>query len=167
MRGPTFGRVLASAPVRAASALTCVQWSPSSERVLLAYGRRHPALAEAAEAAGAAGGAEEAREGGEGAEQLRLGALPEDPAARAAAAAVAAAEASLGSLLSARPIRLPPPRAHVVIEVVDARDPSSVVASVSSAEDEVNAAAFHPHAGGGIAYGTKEGRLRLLRTGWG
>ena len=85
----------------------------------------------------------------------------------AAAAAVAAAEASLGSLLSARPIRLPPPRAHVVIEVVEARDPSSVVASVSSAEDEVNAAAFHPHAGGGIAYGTKEGRLRLLRTGWG
>ena len=60
-----------------------------------------------------------------------------------------------------------PLRPHVVVEVVDARDPSVVVASVSSAEDEVNAAAFHPFAGGGIAYGTKEGRLRLLRPGWG
>lgn len=33
---------------------------------------------------------------------------------------------------------------------------------IPSAEDEVNAACFHPIPGQGIAYGTKEGRLRVL-----
>ncbi|CAI9762994.1 unnamed protein product [Fraxinus pennsylvanica] len=32
-----------------------------------------------------------------------------------------------------------------------------------SAEDEVNVACFHPSAGGGLVYGTKEGKLRILR----
>lgn len=30
-------------------------------------------------------------------------------------------------------------------------------------EDEVNVATWHPHPGGGIIYGTKEGKLRFLR----
>jgi activator-of-BECN1-regulated-autophagy protein 1 len=38
-----------------------------------------------------------------------------------------------------------------------------LVRVIPSAEDEVNAATFHPHPGGGLVYGTKEGRLRLLR----
>jgi hypothetical protein len=39
----------------------------------------------------------------------------------------------------------------------------SLVRVLPSAEDEVNVAAFHPREGGGIVYGTKEGRLRILR----
>lgn len=37
-----------------------------------------------------------------------------------------------------------------------------LVRVLPSAEDEINAACFHPRAGGGIAYGTKEGRLRVI-----
>ncbi|KAI3760217.1 hypothetical protein L1987_50608 [Smallanthus sonchifolius] len=40
----TFGSVLISRPVRAAHCLTSVQFSPSSEHILLAYGRRHSSL---------------------------------------------------------------------------------------------------------------------------
>lgn len=39
----------------------------------------------------------------------------------------------------------------------------SLVRVLPSAEDEVNVAAFHPCQGAGIVYGTKEGRLRILR----
>jgi activator-of-BECN1-regulated-autophagy protein 1 len=38
----------------------------------------------------------------------------------------------------------------------------SLARVLPSADDEINAAAFHPRAGGGIAYGTKEGRLRTI-----
>jgi activator-of-BECN1-regulated-autophagy protein 1 len=37
-----------------------------------------------------------------------------------------------------------------------------LVRVLPSAEDEINAACFHPRPGGGIAYGTKEGRLRVI-----
>ncbi|GAB2295355.1 hypothetical protein Dimus_029526 [Dionaea muscipula] len=40
----TFGMVLASRPVRAAHCLTSIQFSPTSEHLLLAYGRRHGSL---------------------------------------------------------------------------------------------------------------------------
>lgn len=40
-----------------------------------------------------------------------------------------------------------------------------VVRVLPSAEDEINAACFHPAPGGGIAYGTKEGRLRIISQG--
>ena len=43
------------------------------------------------------------------------------------------------------------------------RQDMSLVRVLPSAEDEVNVACFHPAAGGGLAYGTKEGRLRILR----
>jgi activator-of-BECN1-regulated-autophagy protein 1 len=38
----------------------------------------------------------------------------------------------------------------------------ALVRVLPSADDEINAACFHPRAGGGIAYGTKEGRLRTV-----
>ena len=38
----------------------------------------------------------------------------------------------------------------------------SLARVLPSGEDEINAAAFHPAPGGGLAYGTKEGRLRIL-----
>ena len=37
-----------------------------------------------------------------------------------------------------------------------------LVRVVPSADDEVNVACFHPVVGEGLAYGTKEGRLRIL-----
>ncbi|KAL6854570.1 hypothetical protein ACP4OV_019132 [Aristida adscensionis] len=40
----TFGTVIASRAIRAASCLTSIQFSPTSEHVLLAYGRRHSSL---------------------------------------------------------------------------------------------------------------------------
>ncbi|KAL6970637.1 hypothetical protein U1Q18_030331 [Sarracenia purpurea var. burkii] len=40
----TFGLVLASRPIRAAHCLTSIQFSPTSEHLLLAYGRRHRSL---------------------------------------------------------------------------------------------------------------------------
>ena len=39
----------------------------------------------------------------------------------------------------------------------------NLVRVLPSAEDEVNVACFHPSPGGGLAYGTKEGKLRILR----
>uniref|UniRef100_A0A8N4F0S6 Uncharacterized protein LOC105037476 n=1 Tax=Elaeis guineensis var. tenera TaxID=51953 RepID=A0A8N4F0S6_ELAGV len=40
----TFGMVLASRAIRAAHCLTSIQFSPTSEHILLAYGRRHSSL---------------------------------------------------------------------------------------------------------------------------
>jgi len=40
----TFGLVLSSRPIRAAHCLTSIQFSPTSEHLLLAYGRRHSSL---------------------------------------------------------------------------------------------------------------------------
>ena len=51
---------------------------------------------------------------------------------------------------------------HTVLETYRASD-MSLVRSLASAEDEVNVACFHPSPGGGVAYGTKEGKLRVLR----
>lgn len=41
---PTFGSVLVSRAIRAAHCLTSIQFSPTSEHILLAYGRRHGSL---------------------------------------------------------------------------------------------------------------------------
>ena len=50
---------------------------------------------------------------------------------------------------------------HTIMEVVSLAD-MSLLRVLPSTDDEINAACFHPSPGGGIAYGTKEGRLRLL-----
>ena len=103
-----FGEVLSARRIRAAHCLTSVQFSPTSEHVLVAYGRKHSSLI----------------------------------------------------LLVADGGNYQP--VHTILEVYRVAD-MGLVRVIPSAEDEVNAATFHPHPGGGLVYGTKEGRLRLLR----
>ncbi|XP_010274964.1 PREDICTED: uncharacterized protein LOC104610171 [Nelumbo nucifera] len=105
----TFGAVLASRAIRAAHCLTSIQFSPTSEHILLAYGRRHSSL-------------------------LR--------------SIVIDGEASI-------PI-------YTILEVYRVSD-MELVRVLPSAEDEVNVACFHPLVGGGLVYGTKEGKLRILQ----
>ncbi|CAI9300753.1 unnamed protein product [Lactuca saligna] len=105
----TFGLVLISRPIRAAHCLTSIQFSPTSEHILLAYGRRHSSLLKSIDING---------------------------------------DASLSI--------------YTVLEVYRVSD-MEVVSVLPSAEDEVNVACFHPFSGGGIVYGTKEGKLRILQ----
>ncbi|KAD6120047.1 hypothetical protein R6Q59_026075 [Mikania micrantha] len=105
----TFGLVLISRPIRAAHCLTSVQFSPSSEHILLAYGRRHSSLLKSIDING---------------------------------------DTSLSI--------------YTVLEVYRVSD-MELVSVLPSAEDEVNVACFHPFSGGGIVYGTKEGKLRILQ----
>lgn len=55
-----------------------------------------------------------------------------------------------------------PIRVYTILEVYRVSD-MELVRVLPSAEDEVNVACFHPQVGGGLAYGTKEGKLRILR----
>ncbi|DBA94057.1 TPA: hypothetical protein ACH3X1_001705 [Trebouxia sp. C0004] len=110
LEAASLGQVLHAKQIRAAHCLTSVQFSPTSEHLLLAYGRRHISL--------------------------------------------------LRSLVPDGTSSIIP--VHTILEVYRVSD-MSLVRVLPSAEDEVNAAAFHPHAGGGLAYGTKEGKLRILR----
>ncbi|KAL6767333.1 hypothetical protein ACKKBF_B34855 [Auxenochlorella protothecoides x Auxenochlorella symbiontica] len=50
---------------------------------------------------------------------------------------------------------------HTILEVVRLAD-GGLARVLPSCEDEINAACWHPHPGGGVAYGTKEGRLRVV-----
>ncbi|XP_057480400.1 uncharacterized protein LOC130767531 isoform X1 [Actinidia eriantha] len=105
----TFGSVLVSRAIRAAHCLTSIQFSPTSEHILLAYGRRHSSL--------------------------------------------------LKSIVINGETSLP---IYTVLEVYRVSD-IELVSVLPSAEDEVNVACFHPLAGGGLVYGTKEGKLRVLQ----
>ncbi|XP_044493310.1 uncharacterized protein LOC123216802 isoform X3 [Mangifera indica] len=105
----TFGSVLVSRAIRAAHCLTSIQFSPTSEHILLAYGRRHGSLLKSIVIDGE----------------------------------------------TSSPI-------YTVLEVYRVSD-MELVRVLPSAEDEVNVACFHPFAGGGLVYGTKEGKLRLLQ----
>ncbi|XP_062148253.1 uncharacterized protein LOC133857136 isoform X2 [Alnus glutinosa] len=105
----TFGSVLVSRAIRAAHCLTSIQFSPTSEHILLAYGRRHGSL--------------------------------------------------LKSIVIDGETTLP---IYTVLEVYRVSD-MELVGVLPSAEDEVNVACFHPIAGGGLVYGTKEGKLRVLQ----
>lgn len=109
LKEETFGRVLASRAIRAAHCLTSIQFSPTSEHILLAYGRRHSSL-------------------------LRSIIIDEE---------------------TAIPI-------YTILEVYRVSD-MELVRVLPSAEDEVNVACFNPLAGGGLVYGTKEGKLRILQ----
>ncbi|PKA58754.1 Protein Mut11 [Apostasia shenzhenica] len=104
----TFGAVLASRAIRAAHCLTSIQFSPTSEHILLAYGRRHSSL--------------------------------------------------LRSILIDGETAIP---IYTILEVYRVSD-MELVRVLPSAEDEVNVACFHPLPGGGLVYGTKEGKLRIL-----
>lgn len=44
LEGPTFGQILHARPIRAAHCLTSIQFSPTSDHLLVAYGRRHLTL---------------------------------------------------------------------------------------------------------------------------
>ncbi|XP_024386314.1 uncharacterized protein [Physcomitrium patens] len=55
-----------------------------------------------------------------------------------------------------------PIRVYTILEVYRVSD-MELVRVLPSAEDEVNVACFHPQVGGGLVYGTKEGKLRILR----
>ncbi|KAJ7972566.1 Transducin/WD-40 repeat family protein [Quillaja saponaria] len=105
----TFGSVLVSRAIRAAHCLTSIQFSPTSEHILLAYGRRHGSL--------------------------------------------------LKSIVIDGETTLP---IYTVLEVYRVSD-MELVRVLPSSEDEVNVACFHPFAGGGLVYGTKEGKLRVLQ----
>ncbi|KAL6968119.1 hypothetical protein U1Q18_033922 [Sarracenia purpurea var. burkii] len=105
----TFGSVLVSQAIRAAHCLTSIQFSPTSEHILLAYGRRHSSLLKSIVINGE----------------------------------------------TSQPI-------YTVLEVYRISD-MELVSVLPSAEDEVNVACFHPLAGGGLVYGTKEGKLRVLQ----
>uniref|UniRef100_A0A1D1Y219 Activating molecule in BECN1-regulated autophagy protein 1 n=1 Tax=Anthurium amnicola TaxID=1678845 RepID=A0A1D1Y219_9ARAE len=105
----TFGLVLASRAIRAAHCLTSVQFSPTSEHILLAYGRRHNSL--------------------------------------------------LRSIVCDGETTIP---IYTILEVYRVSD-MELVRVLPSAEDEVNVACFHPLVGGGLVYGTKEGKLRILQ----
>ncbi|KAG8636834.1 uncharacterized protein LOC110601972 isoform X2 [Manihot esculenta] len=105
----TFGLVLASRAIRAAHCLTSIQFSPTSEHLLLAYGRRHSSL--------------------------------------------------LKSVVIDRETTVP---IYTILEVYRVSD-MKLVRVLPSAEDEVNVACFHPSVGGGLVYGTKEGKLRIFQ----
>ncbi|XP_016715944.2 uncharacterized protein [Gossypium hirsutum] len=105
----TFGLVLASRAIRAAHCLTSIQFSPTSEHILLAYGRRHSSL--------------------------------------------------LKSVIIDGQTTVP---IYTILEVYRVSD-MELVRVLPSAEDEVNVACFHPSVGGGLVYGTKEGKLRILQ----
>ncbi|XP_059317807.1 uncharacterized protein LOC132068283 isoform X4 [Lycium ferocissimum] len=105
----TFGSVLAARAIRAAHCLTSIQFSPTSEHLLLAYGRRHSSL--------------------------------------------------LKSVVIDGETTIP---IYTILEVYRVSD-MELVRVLPSAEDEVNVACFHPSVGGGLVYGTKEGKLRILQ----
>eukprot|EP00267_Zea_mays_P057373 XP_023157409.1 uncharacterized protein LOC103646691 isoform X7 [Zea mays] len=105
----TFGDILASRAIRAAHCLTSIQFSPTSEHILLAYGRRHSSL--------------------------------------------------LRSIVVEGENGIP---VYTILEVYRVSD-MELVRVLPSAEDEVNVACFHPLPGGGLVYGTKEGKLRILQ----
>lgn len=105
----TFGSVLASRAIRAAHCLTSIQFSPTSEHILLAYGRRHSSL--------------------------------------------------LRGIFVDGETTIP---IYTILEIYRVSD-MELVRVLPSAEDEVNVACFHPLAGGGLVYGTKEGKLRILQ----
>ncbi|KAL9686919.1 hypothetical protein QQ045_031313 [Rhodiola kirilowii] len=105
----TFGHVLSSRAIRAAHCLTSIQFSPSSEHLLLAYGRRHSSLLKSVVIDGE----------------------------------------TIVSIYS-------------ILEIYRVSE-MELVRVLPSADDEVNVACFHPSVGGGIVYGTKEGKLRILQ----
>ncbi|KAL8121993.1 uncharacterized protein LOC141659374 isoform X2 [Apium graveolens] len=109
MEEATFGLVLASRAIRAAHCLTSIQFSPTSEHLLLAYGRRHSSL--------------------------------------------------LKSVVIDGETTVP---VYTILEVYRVSD-MELVRVLPSAEDEVNVACFHPAVGGGLVYGTKEGKLRIFQ----
>ena len=108
MDGVDYGSTVKAKRIRAAHCLTSVQFSPTSEHILLGYGKKHSSL--------------------------------------------------LRSLVAQQNSLIP---LHTILEIVQT-ERMTVTRALPSTEDEINAAAFHPCPGGGLAYGTKEGKLRFV-----
>ena len=106
--GPDYGKPAKSKRIRAAQCLTSVQFSPTSDHILIGYGKKHSSL--------------------------------------------------LRSLVARNNVLVP---LHTVLELIETRS-MSVVRALGSTEDEINASAWNPRAGFGLAYGTKEGKLRFI-----
>jgi activator-of-BECN1-regulated-autophagy protein 1 len=107
--GPDYGKPVKSRRVRAAQCLTSVQFSPTSEHILIGYGKKHSSL--------------------------------------------------LRSLVARNNVLVP---LHTVLELIETSG-MSVVRALGTTEDEINASAWNPRPGWGLAYGTKEGRLRFIQ----
>jgi activating molecule in BECN1-regulated autophagy protein 1 len=106
---PDYGKPVKSRRVRAAQCLTSVQFSPTSEHILIGYGKKHSSL--------------------------------------------------LRSLVARDNVLVP---LHTVLELIETMG-MSVVRALGTTEDEINASAWNPRAGWGLAYGTKEGKLRFIQ----
>jgi activator-of-BECN1-regulated-autophagy protein 1 len=106
--GMDYGQPIRAKRIRAAQCLTSVQFSPTSDHILIGYGKKHSSL--------------------------------------------------LRSLVARQNSLVP---VHTILEVVRTSD-MTVTRALPSTEDEINAAAWHPRPGQGMAYGTKEGKLRFI-----
>ena len=106
--GPDYGKPAKAKRIRAAHCLTSVQFSPTSDHILIGYGKKHPSL--------------------------------------------------LRSLVARNNVLVP---LHTVLELIDTSD-MSIVRALGTTEDEINASAWNPRPGFGLAYGTKEGKLRFI-----
>ncbi|GFZ17643.1 transducin family protein [Actinidia rufa] len=189
----TFGSVLVSRAIRAAHCLTSIQFSPTSEHILLAYGRRHSSLLKSIvingetslpiytvlESIDAVFLILEHTWRLEGIyyafdkhtkifHLLSLWPLIEVVLKRESVQ-LFVEECICGPddlLLTAWKVLyfpflsvalfLPWAQVYRVSDI-------ELVSVLPSAEDEVNVACFHPLAGGGLVYGTKEGKLRVLQ----
>jgi hypothetical protein len=153
-RPAALGRLLRARPIRAGHCLTTVQYSPTGAHIMIAYGRRHISLCSLSAAGGGGGGGG----GGNG------GAF--------------GAGGSLSDFFGPNPPEVVP--VHSVMEFYRADD-LSITRVLPSLSDEVNAATWRGGGGAGagvwggggaaappaVAYGTKEGRVRLIELGSG
>ena len=53
---------------------------------------------------------------------------------------------------------------HPVTALYNVNKGMKHVATLTSVEDDVNIARFHPESGHGFVYGTKQGRVRIMST---
>ncbi|XP_051127767.1 uncharacterized protein LOC127249141 isoform X3 [Andrographis paniculata] len=106
----TFGLVLNTRPIKAAAYLISIQFSPTSEHLLLVYGQQHRTLLKSA-----------LSNGGK-------------------------------SVLI-----------YTNLEIYRVCD-MELIKILANAEEVVNSACFHPSVGGGFAYGTNNGKLRILKS---
>jgi hypothetical protein len=150
-RPAALGRLLRARPIRAGHCLTTVQYSPTGAHIMIAYGRRHISLCSLSAAGGGGGGN---------------------------GAGGGAFNGSLSDFFGPNPPEVVP--VHSVMEFYRADD-LSITRVLPSLSDEVNAATWRGGGGAGagvwggggaaappaVAYGTKEGRVRLIELGSG
>ncbi|KAL6517158.1 hypothetical protein OROHE_017864 [Orobanche hederae] len=147
----TFGSVLASRAIRAAHCLTSIQFSPTSEHLLLAYGRRHTSLLKSVVI--------------DGDMTVSIYTILEycdqDFYSVVSGSVMEKATFMLNNDWSINCENIF--SFEEIISIIYRVSDMELVRVLPSAEDEVNVASFHPSVGGGFIYGTKEGKLRILQ----